>query len=170
MKNRENLLILSSAQKSRSADGTINLEKKALKYYKPSEILRIDSQTTSDPGHPAYGITGEALADMLKRGIYKIVLASPTICTGISIDGVNGYFDGVFSIQSGNITPNAVRQQLVRLRDFECPRYVWTPKVGKNFIGCKSINPVELLTNQKGQAGLSLGLLGYKEAEKVRLV
>ncbi len=130
MKNKENILILSSSQKIRSADGTINLEKKARKYYKKSEILRIDSKTTSDPEHPAFGITGEVLADMIRAGKYKIVIASPTICTGISIDGVNGHFNAVFSFQAGNLTTNSVRQQLVRLRDFQVPRYVWCPKVG----------------------------------------
>ncbi|MDJ0536606.1 MAG: DUF3854 domain-containing protein [Xenococcaceae cyanobacterium MO_207.B15] len=167
MKNKENILILSSSQKIRSADGTINLEKKARKYYDKSEILRIDSQTTSDPEHPAFGITGHILADMIKAGKYKIVIASPTICTGISIDGVDGVFNAVFSFQAGNLTTNSVRQQLVRLRDFQVPRYVWCPKIGKSFIGCNSTNPIELLANQKGEGKLSLGFLGYKEAENI---
>ncbi len=167
MKTKQNILILSSSQKIRSADGTINLEKKARKYYNKSEILRIDSQTTSDPEHPAFGITGEVLADMIRAELYKVIIASPTICTGISIDGVNGHFDAVFSFQAGNLTTNSVRQQLVRLRDFQVPRYVWCPKVGKNFIGGNSTNPIELLANQKGEGKLSLGFLGYKEAENI---
>ena len=130
-------------------------------------LPRIDSQTTSDPEHPAFGITGEVLADMIRAGKYKIVIASPTICTGISIDGVDGHFNAVFSFQAGNITTNSVRQQLVRLRDFQVPRYVWSPKVGKNFIGGNYTNPIELLANQKGEGKLSLGLLGYREAENI---
>ena len=107
------------------------------------------------------------VADKIKAGIYKAVIASPTICTGISIDGVDGFFDAVFSFQAGNLTTNSVRQQLVRLRDFQVPRYIWCPKVGKNFIGCNSTNPIELLANQKEEARLSLGLLGYREAENI---
>ena len=202
MKKRENLLLLSSSQKSSSCDGTINLEKLALKYYQPSEILRIDSSTTGNRLHPAFAITGEHLTKLIKTennqaqpeklasseqltifdvnkkvepnahqklnfNPIKIVIASPTICTGISIDGLNGYFQAVFSFQSGNLTPNSVRQQLVRLRDFQCPRYLWCPKVGKGFIASKSTNPIEMLTDQKGQGKVTLGLLGFKEAEQI---
>ena len=167
MKENQNLLILSSSQKSRSSDGTINLEKLARKHYKPSEILRIDRVTTGDPEHPAFNISGEHLANLIKAGRYKVIIASPTICTGISIDSVDNCFDAVFSFQSGNITLNSVRQQLVRLRDFNVPRYLWCPKVGKSFIGSKSTNPIELLTDQKGEARLGLQLLGFKEAERL---
>lgn len=97
----------------------------------------------------------------------KIIIASPTICTGISIEGLDGYFQAVFSFQSGNITPNAVRQQLMRLRDFQCPRYLWCPKVGRGFVGSKSTNPIEMLADEKGHGKLTLGLLGYKEAEQI---
>ncbi|MDJ0593075.1 MAG: DUF3854 domain-containing protein [Pleurocapsa sp. MO_226.B13] len=167
MKRQDNLFILSSSQKSRSGDGTINLEKLAKKHYKSEQILRIDSQTTSDPEHPAFGISGDNLSKLIKAGKYKVIIASPTICTGISIDEVDNYFDAVFSFQSGNITPNSVRQQLVRLRDFQVPRYLWCSKVGKSFVGSKSSNPIELLTDQKGEAKLSLSLLGFREAEQL---
>ena len=200
MKNGENLLILSSSQKASSADGTINLEKLALKHYKASEVLRIDSTTTGDPSHPAFNLTAEQLIGLIKQVCstdslpktvvkqlnlfaqekeppvtvknysetrIKVIIASPTICTGISIYGLAGYFDAVFSFQSGNITPNSVRQQLLRLRDFQVPRYLWCPKVGKAFIGSKSTNPIELLTDQKGEAKLSLNLLGIRAAEQL---
>lgn len=167
MKRQDNLLILSSSQKSRSGDGTINLEKLANKHYKPEQILRIDSQTTKDPEHKAFAIGGDNLTNLIRQGAYKVIIASPTICTGISIDGVDDYFDAVFSFQSGNITTNSVRQQLVRLRDFQVPRYLWCSKTGKSFVGSKSGNPIELLTEQKGEAKLSLSLLGFREAEKL---
>ena len=200
MKKGDNLFLLSSSQKSHSNDGTINLERLARKYYHPSEILRIDRPTTTDPEHPAFAITGESLTKLIKVkndqpqpkeqspeqlnllaspqkaqktephqkvNRIKIVIASPTICTGISLDNLDGYFQAVFSFQSGNLTPNSVRQQLVRLRDFQCPRYLWCPKVGKGFVGSKSTNPIEMLTDQKGQGKLTLSLLGFREAEKL---
>ena len=199
MVNKENLLVLTSAQKDRSADGSKNLERRAKKYYKDSQILRIDGQTVNDPTHLAYGMTTENLMKLIKGvplveviktheppkqlsllekekesetrpklqpDLIKMVIASPVICTGVSLDQLDGHFNAVFSFQAGNITTNAVRQQLVRLRDFLCPRYVWSPKVGKNFVGSKSTNPIQLLREEKGQARLGLGLLGYKEAEK----
>lgn len=44
---------------------------------------------------------------------------------------------------------------------------MWCPKVAKNFIGSKSTNPIELLTDQKGEAALSLSLLGFRSAERL---
>ena len=200
MKRQENLLILSSGQKSSSGEGTIHLEELAQNYYKPEEILRIDSQTVNNPNHPAFGLTGEKLTKLIKKednqpqaenqppeqlNIFesgkkanladthqevsqiKLVIASPTICTGISIDNLRGYFSAVFSFQSGNITPNSVRQQLMRLRDWDCPRYIWCPKYGTAYIGTKSTNPIELITTEKEQGKSTLGLLGFKEAEKI---
>ena len=124
----------------------------------------------SYPPHQLHLLEKEKVTSGLRKvklDKIKIVIASPTICTGISIEQLDGYFSGVFSIQAGNITPNSVRQQLVRLRDFQVPRYIWCPKVGKNFVGSKSTNPIELLTDQKGEAGLSFKLLGYPQAERL---
>lgn len=167
MRADKNLLVLTSSQQATSADGTINLEQLARKHYLPSEILRIDRTTTGDPNHLAFNITGERLTEIIATTDVKIVIASPIICTGISIEDLTCFFQGVFSFQSGNISPNSVRQQLVRLRDFSAPRHLWCPKVGMNFIGSKSINPVELLSDRIGETKLALGLLLIPEAENL---
>ena len=167
MRADKNILILTSSQQVTSADGSINLEELAKKHYLPREILRIDSTTVGDPSHPAFNITGESLVQLIANTDVKIVIASPIICTGISIEQLNCFFQGVFSFQSGNISPNSVRQQLVRLRDFDAPRYVWCPKVGMSFVGSKSTNPVELLADQKGETKLALSLLSIPEAENL---
>ncbi len=41
---------------------------------------------------------------MIRAELYKVIIASPTICTGISIDGVDEFFNAVFSFQAGNLT------------------------------------------------------------------
>lgn len=167
MRADKNILILTSSQQVTSADGSIDLEELAKKHYLPREILRIDSTTVGDPEHPAFNLTGESLVELIANTDVKIVIASPIICTGISIEQLNCFFQGVFSFQSGNISPNSVRQQLVRLRDFEAPRYVWCPKVGISYVGSKSTNPVELLSDQKGETKLALSLLSIPEAENL---
>ena len=53
------------------------------------------------------------------------------------------------------------------MRDFRVPRHLWCPKTGKNFIGSRSTNPLELLTDQKREAQIAWQLLGIKEAEKL---
>lgn len=167
--NQENLLILTSSQKAKSGEGTINLEALSKQYYKPEEVLRIDSKTVTNPLHPAFGITGQKLTQMLKSpdNKIKIVIASPTICTGISIDNLEGFFSAVFSFQAGNISANSVRQQLSRLRDWECPRYVWCPKTGNSWIRAKSTNPIELIKDEKHKGKAVSQMIGAREAEKL---
>jgi hypothetical protein len=53
------------------------------------------------------------------------------------------------------------------LRDLKVPRYLWCSRTGKSFVGSKSSNPIELLTEEKGEAKLSLSLLGFREAEQL---
>ena len=167
MRGDRNLLILTSSQQVSSPDGSINLEELAKKHYLPREILRIDSATVGDPFHPAFNITGKKIASLIENTDIKLVIASPAICTGISIDDLNCFFHAVFSFQAGNLPLNSIRQQLVRLRDFDVPRFLWCPKVGLSFVGSKSSNPAELLSDQKGESKLSLSSLGVKEAENL---
>ena len=168
LENKENLFVFTSSQKPKSKDSTINLEKLALQYYKPEEVLRIDKDSVRDPKHLAFELTGEKLTQLVKKKSIKLVIASPIICTGISIDNLKKYFVAIFDFQSGNLTPNSVRQQAARLRDFKIPIHLWCPRVGKEFIGIsRSTNPIELIAEEKAQAKSSFNLLGYREAERL---
>ena len=65
--------------------------KKKVEY---QQLQFIDSESVADPEHPAYGIV-EQLNEQITH--YDIVLATPTIGTGVSID-VQGHFKAVFGI------------------------------------------------------------------------
>ena len=166
MERGEKLLLLTDTKKANSGDGSKNLWKYAQKYYHPKEILRIDSDTTCDPEHPAFNITGQKISEYFRSGTYKVAIASPSLSTGTSIDGCEGIFDNVFCFQSGNQPVNAILQVLVRLRDFAVDRHVWLPKTGKSFIGSKSTNPIQLLTDEKQQADLAIGCVDPTMAQK----
>ncbi|MGL5938790.1 MAG: hypothetical protein ACRC2S_00150 [Waterburya sp.] len=56
-----------------SQDGTINLEKLAMKHYQPDEILRIDRPTTGDPEHPAFYLTGAKIGDLIRARLYNTI-------------------------------------------------------------------------------------------------
>jgi hypothetical protein len=118
--NGEKALIHTSGQKEKSKWGTQSLESMLLKRFPDKSILRIDAESVADPGHPAYGVM-ERLNDTL--GSYDIVIASPTIETGVSID-MAGHFNSVWAIAWGIQTVEAVAQALERLRE-NVPRHVW---------------------------------------------
>lgn len=71
----------------------------------------MDAETVADPSHPAFGCI-ENINEVVVN--YDIVLASPTIETGISID-VN-HFDSVWCLANGVQTVDAVCQTIERVR------------------------------------------------------
>jgi hypothetical protein len=133
LKKGHKLMIHLSGQKAKSKWGTQVLEKSLNKDFPTLKILRIDSETVADPTHPAFGIM-ERLEDLK---FYDIVLASPTIETGISIDfrGKEGdydnHFDAVFAIAWGLQPVDSIAQTLERVRA-DIPRYLWANKMGLN--------------------------------------
>lgn len=123
------------SQKVKGKWSSKNLETYLCKRFPDKRILRIDSESVADPEHPAYRI-----ADRLNETIagYDIVLSTPTIGTGVSID-LRGHFKAVFGIFQG-VTPDAEsRQALARVRE-AVPRYVWAAHFSPSKIGNGSCN------------------------------
>jgi hypothetical protein len=133
----QKVLIHVSGQRAKSAWGTQALEAYFIKMAESLEkqfpdkfILRIDGETVADPDHPAFGIM-DKLDETLKA--YDIVIASPTIETGVSID-LKGHFDSVWGIFQGIQTVDSVAQTLERLRE-PVPRHVWFNNCGLFRVG-----------------------------------
>ncbi len=93
-----------------------------------SEILRIDSETVGDSTHPAYK-AAERINELCAR--YRIVLASPSLNTGVDIQFLG--FDYIFGIFSGTLDSNSVRQFLSRVREWSVPRIFYAPAIRQNF-------------------------------------
>jgi hypothetical protein len=119
-------LVHLSGQTAKSKYSTQTLEKLINRTFSDLKVLRIDSESVANPTHAAYGIMGKL--DTLRN--YDIILASPTIETGVSID-IKGYFDGVWAISWGIQTTKAVLQSIERLRD-DISRYLWVNTRGLN--------------------------------------
>ena len=154
IENGNKTLIHTSGQKVQSKWGSINLESYLKHSFPDLKILRIDSQSVSDPKHPAYGCIRD-LNSIL--GNYDIVIASPVIETGVSID-LKNHFDSVWCVAYGIQTVDAVRQTIARLRD-DVPRHIWVKKTAKgNCIGDGSTSVKALLRAQHKitQANISL--------------
>jgi hypothetical protein len=88
--------------------------------------LRIDSESVSDPSHPAFGCIAH-LNEILTK--YDLVIASPSLETGVSID-IKGHFSAVWGIFQGVQSANSVRQMLARLRE-TVDRHIWVRGCGK---------------------------------------
>jgi hypothetical protein len=142
-----------TGQKSKSLWGTINLELFLLKKFPELKILRIDSESVAEPGHKAYGCMGNLNAIL---PLYDVVICSPVIETGVSIDVK--HFDSVWAIAQGVQTVDAVCQTLERVRD-NVTRHLWVKTTAKgNRIGNGSVNVKGLLasTHKLARANISL--------------
>ncbi|MDJ0717465.1 MAG: DUF3854 domain-containing protein, partial [Prochloraceae cyanobacterium] len=159
------ILIHTSGQKQKSKWGTTNLEKfikqKLGSRGKSIRILRIDAKSVKDPSHRAYCCT-KNLDGMIRD--YDVVLASPTVETGISID-TKGHFDSVWCIAWGVQTVDAVCQSVERLRD-DVPRHLWARTVGIKFVGNRATSPKKLLASTHTETRCHIAYLsqaGYQE-------
>jgi len=118
------------SQKVKGKWSSKNLETQLQRQFPDKRILRIDSETVANPQHPTYGIV-ERFNEVITG--YDIILATPTIGTGVSID-VRGHFIAVFGIFQGAIPDSEARQALARVRD-PVPRFVWCAPFGPGKIG-----------------------------------
>jgi hypothetical protein len=151
--NGDKLLICTDSQKIKGKFSTQNFESIIIKKFPHLKdlILRIDSETIADPTHPAYGCITK-INDIIKQ--YLIVIISPSVGTGISID-VKNYFTGVWGCFQGVQSENAVRQQLMRLRD-NVPRHLWIAANGLSWQGDGSTSLYSILSSNRRQFKIHL--------------
>jgi DNA primase len=143
-----------SAQKLASQWGTCTLETYLKTQFPEKKVLRIDSESLADPTHPAYGCIPQ-INPILKN--YDIVLASPCIETGVSID-LQGHFTSVWGIAQGIQAENSVRQALGRIRD-NLPRFLWLATHGFNQVGNGAVSMKSLLSCNHRLTRLNIRLL-----------
>lgn len=172
LKARKKLFLCVAGQKEETTWGSINIEsliKEAIPEIKKTipdfKSIRIDSDTTRDPTHEAYGISESQEILEAELSKYQLAIVTPCFETGISIDF--DYYDGVFGIFTGVQTADSVRQFLIRVRA-NIPRYTWIKTTGCNFIGNKTTTPESIYQNEKQQDKYNLARLkafGHEEIE-----
>ncbi|MEM8721004.1 MAG: plasmid replication protein, CyRepA1 family [Cyanobacteria bacterium P01_G01_bin.39] len=143
-----------SAQKLTSKWSTQTLEAYLKQKFPHKRILRIDSESLVDHQHPAYKCISQ-LEQTLRY--YDVVLASPSIETGISIE-LADHFTSVWAIAQGIQAENAVRQTLARLRQ-NVTRHLWCAKYSFNKIGNGSTSIPALLSSNQRFTQLNIRLL-----------
>ena len=155
-RNRPHIMVVEDSQKVKGKWSCRNLETQLQKRFPDKRILRIDSESVADPNHPACGCVEKKLNATIQN--YDIIIASPTIGTGVSID-IRGYFTAVFGIFKGAIAVNDALQGLARVRDENVPIFVWTAPFGIGKIGNGSASYRALLASQQKVIKTNIRLL-----------
>ena len=145
--------VITHSQKAKSLWGTRNLENFLKSQHPDKKFLRIDSETISNPEHPAFGCVSK-LNEILPQ--YDGVIASPSIETGVSID--IKHFTGVWGVFQGVVAENSARQSLARVRD-SVPRHLWVTPRSRGGIGNGATSHYVLYKSQEQLAWANLSVV-----------
>jgi hypothetical protein len=145
LQDKKKCLVHLGSQKEKYLFSTLTLEATIRAILPNIRILRIDSETVADID---IGKLDEILVN------FDLILASPTIETGISID-IKGYFDFVFAIANGTQSVQGIGQSLERLRD-DVPRFLFIRETSSQRIGNGGQTKDELLRYVQGKKNPSL--------------
>ncbi|WP_088893155.1 plasmid replication protein, CyRepA1 family [Leptolyngbya ohadii] len=146
--------VTTQSQKPKSRWSTRTLESLFSRRFPNKRILRIDSETIVDPGHPAYNCTSH-LNEVLPN--YDLVLVSPSIETGVSID-IRGHFTSVWGCFQGVCPENSARQALARVRE-PVDRHIWATRYGFSKEGNGSASVRSILAAEYQVAKISQQLV-----------
>jgi len=152
---RPRIMVVEDSQKVTGKWSCRNLETQLQRRFPNYRILRIDSESVAEPNHPAYGCIEQLNAQIQN---YDIIIASPTIGTGVSIN-IRGYFTAVFGIFKGAVAVNDALQALARVRDENVPWFVWTQQFGFGKIGNGSASYRAIIKSQQKVIKTNLKLL-----------
>lgn len=147
-------LLIVSGRREKSQWGTKTLERYIREKFPTKRVLRIDSESIVDRHHAAYRCMAN-LDQVLSQ--YDIVIVSPAIETGVSID-LKGHFTDVWGIFQGVQTADSVRQSLARLRE-PVDRHIWVAPRGLAHIGSGDTGPKELVEYEFKKARTNLQAL-----------
>ncbi|HEY9662550.1 MAG TPA: plasmid replication protein, CyRepA1 family, partial [Allocoleopsis sp.] len=144
IKAGDRVLVTVDSQKVRGRYSSYALETLWTKNFPDKKILRIDSETLELKSHPAFGCIGSGLDEVLKQ--YDIVVCSPSIETGVSID-LKGHFSSVWGSFSGSVPVDSASQALARLRE-PVPRHIYVAPRGLHMIGRGETSVAALLKSE----------------------
>jgi len=118
--NRKPFLFHTGSKQVGSKFAPINLAKLVRRWWPDAAILEMTAETIREPNHPA----ASAIEDPKLLLDFDVVLASPVLETGFSIEDANQHFKAVLGHTSGHVMPQAFVQSLGRLRS-DAPRFIW---------------------------------------------
>jgi ribonuclease HI len=123
---RQPVLVHTGSKELKSNWGPALLAQYACQWWPDAPILVMDRDTIRDPEHPA----SEAIKNPAMLLNYGVVIATPVLETGFSIEDPTGHFKAVLAYSSGHLPTTAVVQSLGRLRS-DAPRFVYVRSTGQ---------------------------------------
>ncbi|MFN7897720.1 MAG: plasmid replication protein, CyRepA1 family, partial [Cyanobacteriota bacterium] len=124
LKARQKLWIATTAAKPGSPNAAQNLALLALQHWPEARVLVVDADTVADENHDAAHLAGNPNGI---AGRYDVVIASPAVAAGLSVDKLTGHFAAVMVIAGGTTDPDSIAQAAARVRD-NCPRHLFAPE------------------------------------------
>jgi hypothetical protein len=118
--SREPFVVHTGSKEASSKFSPANLARLLQDWWPAARILQMTADTIREPGHPAAAAVEnpQLLLD------FDVVLASPVLETGFSIEDPAGHFRAVLGHTSGHTVPSAFVQSLGRLRS-DVQRFIW---------------------------------------------
>lgn len=123
--HRQPFLFHTGSRESSSKFSPVNLARLIRRWWSDARILELTAETIRDPNHAG----STAINDPQLLLNYDVVLATPVLETGFSIEDADRHFKAVMGYTSGHTMPHAFVQSLGRLRS-DVPRHVWCNHTG----------------------------------------
>ncbi|MEB3275482.1 MAG: plasmid replication protein, CyRepA1 family, partial [Cyanobacteriota bacterium] len=143
LRRRRRLWITTTAQQAKAANSARNLALLVQQLWPGARVLVVDSETSSDPSHPASELT--SAPDRIAAE-FDVVIATPAVDAGLSVT-LEGHFDAVFAWAGGTTNAVGVVQALARVRA-GCDRHLYAPlrsPGGELQIGSGDTDPAAVL-------------------------
>jgi hypothetical protein len=140
LQRRERVWIATAAAEPTSPNSAQNLVVLVNRYWPGCRVLLVDRDTVANPQHNAHKLAADP--NGIAR-LYDVVVASPAVAAGLSVDKLPGHFAAVYGICGGTTPAADVAQALSRVRD-DVPRHLFAPvrSPGNQLqIGCGSLDP-----------------------------
>jgi hypothetical protein len=118
--HRKPFLFHTGSKETSSKMAPANLAKLVRRWWPDARVLEMTSATIREPDHPA----ASAVEDPQQLLGFDVVIATPVLETGFSIEDHAGHFAAVLGYTSGHVLPHAFVQSLGRLRS-DVPRHIW---------------------------------------------
>jgi len=145
-KKRQPVLMHTGSKELTSKWGPALLELCVQKWWPDARVLVMDRDTIRDPEHPA----SEAIKNPALLLAYDVVIATPVLETGFSIEDPGEHFKAVLAYSSGHLPITAVVQSIGRLRS-AAPRFVYVPFQGRK-VANGAIDPAAVREDRDKQA------------------
>ncbi|MBD3886221.1 DUF3854 domain-containing protein [Phormidium tenue FACHB-886] len=126
------------------------------KQFPAKSVLLINSETSSGELEREFIQSPDTV---LARGDYDVIICSPSVATGVSIE-VQGKIARVYGIFTGGSSTDAdMAQALGRVRE-PVERVIWCAQAGSNFAKVsRSTNPLELRRQLQDQTSTTISLV-----------